>query len=83
MVAAILQAVGINNDTSAKSAQFIRREPDVVSRKFGHRQRGALQSQAGGTRFRMSCFAPCHADHVGVSELELPECLIEHEQEQD
>jgi len=83
MVAAILQAVGINNDTSAKSAQFIRREPDVVSRKFGHRQRGALQSQAGGTRFRMSCFAPCHADHVGVSELELPECFIEHEQEQD
>jgi hypothetical protein len=83
MVAAILQAVGINSDTSAKSAQFIRREPDVVSREFGRRQRGALQSQAGGTHFRMSCFAPCHADHVGVSELELPECFIEHEQEQD
>jgi hypothetical protein len=83
MVAAILQTAGINSDTPAKSAQFIRREPDVVSRKFGHRQRGALQSQAGGTRFRMSCFAPCHADHVGVSELELPECFIEHEQEQD
>ena len=82
MVAAILQTVGINSDTPAKSAQFIRREPDVVSRKFGRRQR-ALQSQAGGTRFRMSCFAPCHADHVGVSELELPECFIEHEQEQD
>jgi hypothetical protein len=57
MVAAILQTVGINSDTPAKSAQFIRREPDVVWRKFGRRQRRALQSQAGGTRLDMSCFA--------------------------